>query len=234
METILKEVLKRTKPTKAEREKVESFASSVVKKLEKTGHKASIEGSLAKDTWVSGNHDLDVFLFFDTSVPRPKLEAEGLKIGKCVIRELGGKPEIAYAEHPYVKATLKNFNLDVVPCYSIKKATDLQSAVDRTPFHTAYIKKSLTTGQKGQVRALKQFMKGIGVYSAKEKVRGFSGYLCELLVTHYGDFQTVARAAKSSVVFRSEALSRAWRSVDRPRMIFPMTWVSNHPSEPTG
>ena len=41
---------------------------------------------------------------------------------------------------------------------------------------------------KGDVRLLKKFMKGIGVYGAEIKVGGFSGYLCELLILHYKSF----------------------------------------------
>ncbi|MFH1424251.1 MAG: CCA tRNA nucleotidyltransferase [archaeon] len=197
MDSILKEVLKRATPTEAEHKKLESFAQQVVRKLKAAGYRADVEGSIAKDTWVSGTHDVDIFMFFEPGVPRSKLEKDGIAAGKKIIKGLGGSPVIAYAEHPYVKGAIGNFNLDIVPCYSIKKTEELQSAVDRTPFHTAYIKKNLTKKQMGETRLLKQFMKGVGVYSAKEKVRGFSGYLCELLILEYKDFMGVVRAAKN-------------------------------------
>jgi tRNA nucleotidyltransferase (CCA-adding enzyme) len=37
-------------------------------------------------------------------------------------------------------------------------------------------------------------MKGIGTYSAEAKVQGFSGYLVELLILRYGDFESVLRS----------------------------------------
>jgi tRNA nucleotidyltransferase (CCA-adding enzyme) len=44
----------------------------------------------------------------------------------------------------------------------------------------------------GEVRLLKKFMKGTGVYGAEIKIGGFSGYLCELLILKYRSFaQTI-------------------------------------------
>ena len=47
---------------------------------------------------------------------------------------------------------------------------------------------------RGEVRLLKKFMQGIGVYGAEIKVGGFSGYLCELLIMKYGSFTQTIRA----------------------------------------
>jgi len=147
-------------------------------------------GSAAKDTYVFPP-DLDVFVLFPPSAPRSDLERFGLEIGRKV---LGG--EERYAEHPYIHGRSRGFEVDIVPCYAVKSASELRSAVDRTPFHTDYIVSHLQPQQHDQVRLLKQFMKGIGTYSAEAKVQGFSGYLVELLILKYGDFEGVLRAAK--------------------------------------
>jgi len=49
---------------------------------------------------------------------------------------------------------------------------------------------------RDEVRLLKRFMKGVGVYGAEVKVGGFSGYLCELLVIRHGSFEAVLEAAE--------------------------------------
>ncbi len=85
--------------------------------------------------------------------------------------------------------------MDIVPCYRLNDASRLRSAVDRTPFHTQYVRSHLMEEQKGEVRLLKQFAKGIGVYGAEAKVQGFSGYLLELLVLKYGTFLDVLKAS---------------------------------------
>lgn len=145
-------------------------------------------GSVAKGTFV-GRPDIDLFVLFPTSVERGEFERIGLQIGREV---LGG--ETRYAEHPYTHGRLSGFDVDLVPCYAIEDPTRLRTAVDRTPFHTKYVLEHLTDELREQVLLLKQFMKGVGVYGAEAKVRGFSGYLTELLVISYGSMQKVLRA----------------------------------------
>ncbi|MAF89580.1 MAG: CCA tRNA nucleotidyltransferase [Euryarchaeota archaeon] len=195
MEKLLKEVLKRVNPSKEEIDAISEFTKKVLKTAKSLGVEATVQGSIAKDTWVSGTHDLDVFICFNEDVPRSRLEKDGISFGKKIIKELGGKPELVYAEHPYTKSTIAGFVLDIVPCYKLESASKIKSAVDRTPFHTEYILKNFSGKQTSEVRLLKRFMKGIGVYGAKEKVRGFSGYLCELLILEYGSFLDLISAA---------------------------------------
>jgi len=83
--------------------------------------------------------------------------------------------------------------VDIVPCYDAKSG-EWQSATDRTPYHTNYIRARLDKQLRGDVRLLKKFMQGIGVYGAEIKVGGFSGYLCELLIMKYGSFEATLHA----------------------------------------
>jgi tRNA nucleotidyltransferase (CCA-adding enzyme) len=148
-------------------------------------------GSVAKDTYV-GDPDIDVFILFPETAPRETLQNVGLAIGRMIV---GG--EERYAEHPYIHGEYQGFQVDLVPCYKLVNASQIKSAVDRTPFHTEYILSNLRPEQHDQVRLLKQFMKGVGVYGADAKVSGFSGYLAELLVLKYGDFKTSIKAGSS-------------------------------------
>ncbi len=96
-----------------------------------------------------------------------------------------------FAEHPYLEIFLGGYRIDIVPCYDAKSG-EWQSATDRTPYHTDYIRVHLNKGLLGDVRLLKRFMQGINVYGAEIKIGGFSGYLCELLIMKYGSFaQTI-------------------------------------------
>ncbi len=106
---------------------------------------------------------------------------------------LASKQSERFAEHPYLEAFVDNVRVNIVPCYKVRKG-QWKSATDRTPFHTDYIKPLLNKKLRGEVRLLKQFMKGIGVYGAEIKVGGFSGYLCELLVLNYKSFADVLKA----------------------------------------
>jgi tRNA nucleotidyltransferase (CCA-adding enzyme) len=85
--------------------------------------------------------------------------------------------------------------VDLVPCYDVSDAPGLQSAVDRTPFHDAYLQERLDADLARDVRLFKAFLSGIGAYGSDLRTRGFSGYLSELLVLEYGGFEALVRAA---------------------------------------
>jgi tRNA nucleotidyltransferase (CCA-adding enzyme) len=148
-------------------------------------------GSTARDTWLSGERDVDLFVRFPPALDREKLERFGLQIGHAVLSD--GREE--YAEHPYVHGAYEGFAVDLVPCYGVADAAAIQSAVDRTPFHTLYLKERIDGEMAGEIRVAKQFLTGIGVYGSDLRTRGFSGYLTELLVLQYGGFREFVSAA---------------------------------------
>ena len=160
--------------------------------IERTGLplQTMLVGSVAKGTYV-GEPDIDLFVLFPTDTERSDLQKFGLRIGEEVLQG-----EVHYAEHPYTHGRFQGFEVDLVPCYRVLDTTKLISAVDRTPFHTRYVLERLTDERRDQVRLLKRFMKGIGVYGAEARVQGFSGYLTELLIIRYDDFTSVVRSAK--------------------------------------
>src|SRR5207253_1098008 len=89
------------------------------------------------------------------------------------------------------------FEVEIVPCYRITDATQRMSAVDRTPLHVDYVLGHVKEGQTNEVRLLKAWAEGIGVYGAEAKVLGFSGYLCELLILKYASFRGVLDSSLS-------------------------------------
>jgi len=132
-----------------------------------------------------------MFVAFPPDLDRETLEEYGLKVGHAVLPD--GREE--YAEHPYVVGEREGYAIDLVPCYAVEDATEIQSAVDRTPFHTRYLASRLDDDLAGDVRVTKQFLKGIGVYGSDLRTRGFSGYLTELLVLEHGGFREFVAAA---------------------------------------
>lgn len=202
IEAVTKQILKRITPSKEEYSKVEALSKKLEKKIalvcQRQGVQAvvRVEGSVAKDTWLCENPDIDVFMQLPTSIPRKNLGDVGLKVAKAAAE--GARQVERFAEHPYLEVFVDDYRVDIVPCYA-SSLGEWQSATDRTPYHTDYIKKRLTKSLRGEVRLLKKFMQGVGVYGAEIKVGGFSGYLCELLVIAYGSFtKTVEAFAKYS------------------------------------
>jgi tRNA nucleotidyltransferase (CCA-adding enzyme) len=207
IEEVCATVLERVSPKKMTRAKIETLAKKLENKVA-SASKASgveaevhVEGSVAKNTWLSEEPEIDIFMRVPTTIPRKSLGEICLKIARKATE--GSKQIERFAEHPYLEAIVDNVRVNIVPCYNVEQGEWL-SATDRTPFHTEYVKKRLIEQMRGEVRLIKKFMKGIGVYGAEIKVGGFSGYLCELLILHYkslvNTLQTFARHQQRIVV----------------------------------
>lgn len=196
-----KKILETIKPTGEESEKVKSLSYELINAINDIAIKNDIDaeavlvGSVAKDTWLHGKGDIDIFMKFPLDLDEARLKEYGLFLGFECVKTVGGRYELRYASHPYVTGFIEGFDIDFVPCYPIKSADELKSAVDRTILHTEYVKKKLEPEQKDEVLLLKKFMESIHTYSAEFKVGGFSGYLCELLIICYGSFLEVLKAA---------------------------------------
>ena len=190
------EVLGKIRPAADEMRSINSAANAlkkaVVTYVKEHGIDVEVRfvGSFAKGTFLS-DPDIDLFLLFPENVPARELETVGFSVGEAVLEN----GERMYSEHPYTRGKYDGLDVDLVPSYSLKTTEKLRTAVDRTPFHTQYVLENLKEEQKDEVRLLKAFMKGIGVYGAEPNTRGFSGYMCELLVLHYGSFRKALEGA---------------------------------------
>lgn len=198
MDEILSDVLEEIKPTEEDRKRLEDTSDRLLKRIRKEvsdlGYTAEpmIVGSSARGTWIKDEKDIDIFLLFPEDLPREELEERGLEIGRNVSEDKGTEQ---YAEHPYIRAKIDDFDIDVVPCYDIDDPSDIQSAVDRSPHHQDYVKENLNPEMAEQVLLLKKFLKGIDAYGSELEVHGFSGYLCELLILRFGSFRELVESA---------------------------------------
>jgi len=193
-------VARRIAPSDPERKRVNRVAEELSAKLVREAETSKLQaevrlhGSVAKDTWLKGDADIDIFLRVPVSLSRADLETRCLGVAR---RALKGYPIIErFAEHPYVETHVERVRVNVVPCYAVPKG-QWHSATDRTPFHTEYVISHLEASQRREVRLLKAFLKGIGVYGADVKVSGFSGMLCETLIMYYHSFTRTLEQAQS-------------------------------------
>jgi len=188
--------LERVKPTATEDRRIKEVVAKLQRALKREiaktgiGIETILVGSIAKGTHLR-EPDIDMFLLFPPDTKRDQLEKVGLELGQSVV-----KGEARYAEHPYMHGIYDGMEVDIVPSYKIDSPEQRMTAVDRTPFHTEFVLGKIKDGQRDDVRMLKLFMKGTGVYGAEAKINGFSGYLVELLVLKYGSFRGVLEAAR--------------------------------------
>lgn len=195
-------LLNEIKPSKDENEKVLKLSQHLIEVINESANelevsaKAVLVGSVAKDTWLAGNADIDILIKFPLETGECYLKKYGLEIGHRSIKKMNGTAEERYASHPYVTGFIEGYFVDFVPCYDIKSSDELKSAVDRTLLHTEYVKANLSNKQADEVVLLKKFMESVGTYGSEFKVGGFSGYLCELLILDNGNFiETIKKAS---------------------------------------
>ncbi|MEM2661184.1 MAG: CCA tRNA nucleotidyltransferase [Nitrososphaeria archaeon] len=155
----------------------------------------SLQGSVAKDTFLKSQSDIDVFILFNPNKNITIEWFESLLIPKIIDCFKNHEYTLNYATHPYISLYIDNIEVNIVPAFKVKAPNKIISAVDRTPFHTEYVKTHLSEAQKDEVRVLKQFLKAWKLYGAEIEVQGFSGYLTELLIIAYNSFYDLLRNA---------------------------------------
>ena len=197
MKQIISKIGKTTIPSKVIQKSKKEIADKVYKLVKKEIQKYSevIElefgGSYAKDTWLSKNADIDIFIKFQKNISEEKLENISKEIGFESLKKYS--PYVRYSQHPYVEAKIKDTKINIVPCYDVKIG-EWKSAADRSPFHTKFMKKSLTSKMKNEVRILKTFLKSNKIYGAEIAKQGFSGYISEVLIFEFGNFENLIKS----------------------------------------
>jgi len=202
LKRICEAVLERIRPDEGERQRVKAVTDRIIRKINEKASESDIEanaisvGSTARNTWVRGDADIDIFIMFPADLSEADLKEKGLALA----RSISDRYEERYAAHPYIHAYFYDaegrteYEADLVPCFSVKDASVLKSAVDRTPFHNDYVVKRIS-GLEDEVLLLKQFMKCLGIYGSEQRRKGFAGYLCELLILNYSSFAELLRNA---------------------------------------
>ena len=184
MKTLFDGVLERIRPDENETTKINKIYNNLKNEINKQNLDSLIVGSIAKGTNLKGA-DIDLFIRFDEDTD---LKSEGLKVAREILTD--GKE--LYAQHPYLRGEIEGIGIDLVPCYAIKDSSKSISAVDRTPFHTKWVTENIA-GKEDEVRLAKQFLKGAGAYGANAAIGGFSGYLVEILIIKYENFENLVR-----------------------------------------
>lgn len=194
-------ILNEVRPDESDKKEVGDLIDKIINQLNSIikdkdlDSEAVLVGSVAKDTWLKGKADIDIFLTFSLNILEDDLKRYGLEIAHECINLLGGEYEERYASHPYVTGFIEGYSVDIVPCYKMNVGNHIVSAVDRTVLHTKYINNNISPGQTDEILLLKKFMESIETYGSEFKVGGFAGYLCELLILKYGTFLGVLKAA---------------------------------------
>ena len=217
---VLEQAKKISIPSEKEQERIKKIAESSLKLVNEHASKFSevtaveLGGSFAKGTWLPGEVDLDIFVKLKKEIDEKNFERVGKTIGLNSLKKF--KPYFRYSEHPYVEALIDRTRVNVVPCYDVEQGR-WRSAADRSSFHTRYIVQSLDEAKKNEVRLLKKFLIGTGVYGAEIAKEGFGGYVAEVFVLHYESFLGVLEAASNFV--EHQVIGNPTKKFDTPLII---------------
>ena len=138
-------ILKDLKPSQEEKDAVKKTSDKVISFINKTCEEEGIDakahavGSVAKNTWLSGKSDIDIFISFPYDCEMEELKEKGLYLAYKTNDALNGNASEHYASHPYLTCDIDGFEVDIVPCYDLSGGKPIRSAVDRTILHTNYI-----------------------------------------------------------------------------------------------
>jgi tRNA nucleotidyltransferase (CCA-adding enzyme) len=189
----------RLRPTPEFLDRVARVRAELVRRVEAFARERSsplvralVAGSAARGTFLTDRLDIDLFLLFPPELSRERLREEGLALGRAVLSD----PATRYAEHPYLRGRFEGFTVDAVPGFAVSDPRRPQSAVDRTPFHQAYLSERETPTLVAEVRLAKQFLRAIGIYGSEARTEGASGYLVELLILRFGSLRALLGEAR--------------------------------------
>ncbi len=199
LQEILLQVKDKIAPTLAERNLIARLSGQLKDELEsilasnRIQAEVSIQGSVAHDTWLQGEHDLDIFARFPENTDRREWTKKFLPLVRKGFKQY--RKIERYAEHPYLELLADHkTRVNIVPCYAVEKGR-WKSATDRSPHHSEYLQAHLTDDLRDEARLLKKFLKGINAYGAEIRVGGFSGMLVETLTLQFRSFVETLRQA---------------------------------------
>ena len=195
IEKVLEKALKLVKPSeKNERKlqrKVEKFLAKLDTKL--VGCVALPGGSFAKGTWIKDIHDIDIFVMF----PKKLTSRNISDLLEKMIRKAFFFVKRIPASRDYFQVKKYGYLFEIVPVLKISTPQEAGNIMDVSPLHVKFVCEAIQKNPKLQdeIRLAKAFCKAANCYGAESYIRGFSGYVLELLTIKYGGFLNLVKAA---------------------------------------
>ncbi|MEM2139288.1 MAG: nucleotidyltransferase domain-containing protein [Candidatus Woesearchaeota archaeon] len=202
---ILDEVKKEIKPNLAIVDKVILFLSNLNENLKKEKINASCipGGSIAKNTFLKDDFDIDVFVKFNFSYKNNEIS----KIFENFLIKNNINYKKIHGSRDYFHVLKDDYLYEFVPILEFKNPNEILNITDMSYLHVSWVKKNLKKNQENEIRLTKKFMKAINVYGAESFIRGFSGHIVDILIIKYGSFLNLLIQAKK------------WKNQEKPIII---------------
>ncbi len=180
------------KPSKKEVAELNSLAKEITSKIKLKDAKAVLGGSGAKNTWLKGKREIDVYVKFNYKKYKDKSD----KISEVLYPYLKKTFKLVKRLHgsrDYFQIFKHGFTVEVIPILEIKSADEAKNVTDLSQLHVSYVKKHSKLAN--EIRLAKTFAQAQEVYGAESYIKGFSGYVLELLIIYYSNFRNLIKNA---------------------------------------
>ncbi len=182
----MKEIIKSIEPTKEEQLTIKKIINEFISSIKIPKTKVILGGSLAKNTFLKNNHDIDIYVKFDQKFYHEK------DISKILKNNLKNATEL-HGSRNYFQIKKDKYTIEIVPIMDIKDPDNAENITDISPFHTRFVLKNKR--YRNDILLSKAFAKAIGFYGAESYIQGFSGYSMEILTIYYKGFNNLIKNA---------------------------------------
>lgn len=159
-------------------------------------------GSIAKDTFLKDDYDIDLFIRYNPSYRNKDISSISERILKELCAGLKARIERIHGSRDYFQFNIQKkrdiLSFEVIPVILVHSQNyqDADNITDLSPEHVTWVKRytDKKQGLTDEIRLAKQFCKANKVYGAESYINGFSGHILDILVIHYGSFYGLIRA----------------------------------------
>ena len=123
-------------PTKEEEGEISSAVKSVLSRIKVKDAMPILGGSGAKNTWLPGTHDIDIYVKFNYKKFKDKSEL----ISEFLYKAIKSKFKLTrlHGSRDYFQTKAGKFTVEIVPILDIKKADEAKNITDISQLHVDY------------------------------------------------------------------------------------------------
>jgi len=218
--TTQEDVLARITPSAEDKETLLAVAQKFTDELKQKFPQATVilGGSVGKGTWLCDNADIDIFVAFEKGTE---------DLSDILEPELGVyNVERVHGSRDYFRLERERYVFEIVPIIAITDPKEAENITDISPLHATWVNEHANEEMKNEIRLSKAFFKAQRIYGAESHIKGFSGYVLEILTIHFGSFEKLLKAAakwkEKSVVDPAKHHKDVFFDVNASKLVSPL------------
>ena len=204
MKYILQSVKNEIIPSKESQEHLDKVCREIINKVNNSARQARLDaeliigGSVAKNTWLPGIHDIDTFLLFNYKKFKTK-SRELSKYAEKILQDTFEEIKRLHGSRDYFQTKFEEYDIEIIPVLKISKPSEMVNITDVSPLHVKWVAKKTRKNKQlaNEIRVAKKFFKAAKIYGAESFIKGFSGHVIEVLIITFGSFEKFLKAVRN-------------------------------------